>query len=180
MSGRPIGDLLRCRGLVVLALIATVSAFGCGYQLAGRGSFLPSDIEVIGVPPFESQVPRSELVEAVTEHVTSEFLSRGYRVSPSRAGADAVLEGTITGLSETPVAFDEQGRAVRSQLTINVSVKLVRTRSDVVLYENPSLFERTELELDPSTELFDRESEGIAELAEKFAKTVVATIVESF
>ena len=37
--------------LIVLLAIAPLG-WGCGYSLAGRGSFLPAYIRNIGVPPF--------------------------------------------------------------------------------------------------------------------------------
>jgi len=42
------------RRLVVCALVALASAAapGCGYSLAGRGSFLPASVQTIGVPTF--------------------------------------------------------------------------------------------------------------------------------
>ena len=40
--------------LTVLALLACLALSGCGYSLAGRGSFLPDYIRIVGVPAFLS------------------------------------------------------------------------------------------------------------------------------
>jgi len=37
---------------VVLSLLAVLGGSGCGYALAGRGSFLPATIMTIGIPAF--------------------------------------------------------------------------------------------------------------------------------
>jgi len=37
--------------IVTLALVTS----GCGYALAGRGSFLPDYIRVVGIPPIENR-----------------------------------------------------------------------------------------------------------------------------
>ena len=38
----------------VLALLVGALTAGCGYALAGRGSFLPDYVETIGIPLFEN------------------------------------------------------------------------------------------------------------------------------
>jgi hypothetical protein len=53
--------------LVVAALAAPLP--GCGYSLAGRGSFLPSYIRVIGVPEFTNQTTYLEVERRFTERV---------------------------------------------------------------------------------------------------------------
>ena len=138
---------------------------------------------MIGVPPFESQVPRSEVVELLTQEVTREFITRGgFEIKPGRTGVDAVVDGNVTGLTETPTAFDSEGRAIRSILTITASVTMTHSKSNETLYENPGFSFRAEIELDPDSDdlFFDRESEGIEDIARRFARTLVATIVEGF
>jgi len=167
------------RRLLILAL--AVAPLGCGYSLAGRGSFLPAHIQTIGVPPFETMVPRSELIEELTRAVTREFIERGgFEITPTAEGADAVLKGIVTGLTEIPIAFDEDGRATRSLLTISARVTLKDLKDQASLYDNSAFRFRSELELDPDASQFDPESEGIEEIAQQFARTLVATIVEGF
>ena len=40
---------------VLLLALATSALSGCGYALAGRGSFLPERIKVIGIPPKDTK-----------------------------------------------------------------------------------------------------------------------------
>lgn len=155
---------------------------GCGYHLAGKGSFLPTRIKVLGIPPFDSSVPRLQLSEDFTEAVTREFLSRGhYKVVSGAQGADALLTGNVTGFLTTPIAFDDAGRATRSLLTVTAGVTLRDLRENAVLYENPGFQFRSELELgSESGDFFDPESEAIDEIARNFARSLVATMVEGF
>src|SRR5690348_3688326 len=60
------------RGLVVLA--AALSVPGCGYSLAGRGSFLPAYVKTIGVPMFTNRTTVFNLETLLTEKVRSEFI----------------------------------------------------------------------------------------------------------
>ena len=73
---------------------------GCGYALAGRGSFLPAYIETIGVPTFTNRTTVFNLETMLTQKVRSEFIGRGkYSILPEVDGVDAVLTGEVTSVS---------------------------------------------------------------------------------
>ena len=44
---------MRMRAALILMLALATS--GCGYALAGRGSFLPENIRIVGIPPIENR-----------------------------------------------------------------------------------------------------------------------------
>src|ERR1700741_2343533 len=92
-------------GLGLGALYLTIAAMqsGCGYALAGKGSFLPSYIQVIGVPTFANRTTVFNLETMLTQKVRSEFIGRGrYKILPDATGVDAVLTGEV--LSASPAA----------------------------------------------------------------------------
>ena len=92
--------------LSVVILLSTGSA-GCGYALAGRGSFLPPYINTIGIPQFTNTTPYEVIDQVLTERVRSEFIGRGkYKVLPQSTGVDAVLKGEVVGLSIAPAALN--------------------------------------------------------------------------
>ena len=95
-------------GLAPLAGLALVAG-GCGYSLAGRGSFLPDYMQVIGVPMFGNRTPYSPLEQMFTEKVRVEFQSRGrYQVLPADTGVDGVVRGDITNVGAAPVGFNAE------------------------------------------------------------------------
>jgi hypothetical protein len=59
---------------VVIAFALATSA--CGYALAGRGSFLPAHVQVIGVPTFTNQTPYPDLRIALPRHLQKGSLPR--------------------------------------------------------------------------------------------------------
>ena len=66
-----------------LVLLGAMSS-GCGYSLAGRGSFLPAYIRTIGVPLFTNNTPVFDVERRITERVRTELIGRGrYKVVPS-------------------------------------------------------------------------------------------------
>ena len=67
-----------------LIAVGAMSAAGCGYSLAGRGSFLPDYIRTIAIPLFENRTPFVTVEQLFTEKVRVEFQSRGrYAVQPT-------------------------------------------------------------------------------------------------
>ena len=171
----------------MLVTVMAVTAAGCGYSLAGRGSFLPGYIRVIGVPPFENQTSYPDVERKFTERVRSEFIGRGrYQVLPQDAGVDAVLRGTITGLSVLPTNFNENQQATRYVIIINTKIEFVDLKTNKKLWENPSMVFREEYDLpadsqagDPAA-FFGQSSNALERVANDFARSVVSAILEAF
>ena len=70
---------------------------GCGYALAGRGSFLPAYIQKIGIPTFGNRTTVFNLETLLTQKVRAEFIGRGkYQILPESTGVDALLTGEVT------------------------------------------------------------------------------------
>ncbi|MGE0362057.1 MAG: LPS assembly lipoprotein LptE [Vicinamibacterales bacterium] len=185
-SGTPLArrDLLRLTPLAGLSLALA----GCGYSLAGRGSFLPDYMRVIGVPMFGNRTPYSPLEQVLTEKVRVEFQSRGrYQVQPTDSGVDAVVRGDVTGVAAAPVGFNQSQQASRYRFTITVSVSLADVRQQKVLWENPALNFSDEYELASSASFaagaagfIDQERAAVDRLSSDFARSVVSAILEAF
>jgi hypothetical protein len=178
---------LHARGPVLaILMLALACAPGCGYALAGRGSFLPAYIQTIGIPQFGNATPY-EIEQAFTAHVRSEFIGRGkYRVLPQATGVDAVLSGEITGLSIAPASFTDQQQASRYVVTVVARLQFRDLKTNNVLWENPSLVFREEYEaaqgtsaLDPNA-FFGQEANALERVATEFARTVISSILEAF
>jgi hypothetical protein len=177
------------RTILNLLLVATmaVAGSGCGYSLAGRGSFLPDSIRVIGVPQFANQTTFLEVERRFTERVRSEFIGRGrYQVLAQESGADAVLRGSITNLSIVPANFNENQQATRYIIVINTKIEFVDLKTNKTLWENPSMVFREEYDLPPDTQagnpsaFFGQSSNALERVANDFARTVVSAILEAF
>jgi hypothetical protein len=170
------------------ALLASAGV-GCGYSLAGRGSFLPSYIRVIGIPMLNNRTPYPNIDQIFTEKIRIEFQGRGrYSVNPGEEGADGVVRGDLLGIGAAPVGFSDAQLATRYRFTVNVGVQLYDVKQRAVIWENPSLSFSDEYQLaganqagaiDPSAFL-DRERAAIDRLSADFARSVVTAILEAF
>jgi hypothetical protein len=173
-------------GALLLFFVFVMALPGCGYSLAGRGSFLPAYIQTIGVPTFANHTAIYDMERVVTERVRSEFIGRGrYRVFPEREGHDAVLLGEITSIVSQPSAVNAQQQATKYALILTAKIEFRDMRADKVLWENPALQFREEFDVsnalvaDPAA-FFGQDINARDRLAQEFARSVVSAILEAF
>jgi len=175
------------RPAVLLVLLALVGS-GCGYALAGRGSFLPTDIRTVGIPKLDNRSTMFQVEEVITEKIRAEFIGRGkYAVTPDALGADAVLTGEITSVTVQPVGFNEQQLGSRYLFTLAMRVQFAHARTNEVLWSNDALIFREEYELatrsstGPDLAVFlDQERSSVDRIASDLARSVVTAILEAF
>jgi hypothetical protein len=173
--------------LCVLCVLCVVSAPGCGYALAGRGSFLPAYIKTIGVPTFVNRTVVFNLETMLTQKVRSEFIGRGkYRVLPEATGVDAVLSGEITAVNILPASFTPQQLASRYAITMVAKIELRDVRENKVLWENANVMVREEYDatggrtvIDPAA-FFQQDTNALERITTEFARAIVSAILEAF
>lgn len=172
---------------MLIVAVSYVSS-GCGYALAGRGSFLPSDIRVVGIPLLENRTSVPRIDQIVTEKVRTEFIERSkYTMVPTRSDADAVLSGTITNITYNPVGLTEQQQASRYRFTVTIRVQLTDSRNGQVLWSNDALTFSEEYDLRTrgngqidGAVLLEQEGPALDRLATDLARNVVSAILEAF
>ncbi len=131
--------------LCVVCVACSALVSGCGYALAGRGSFLPDYIQTIGVPPFSNRTNVFNLETLLTQKVRAEFIGRGkYKILPESTDVDAVLTGEVTSASLVPVSFTPGQLASRYAFTLAARVELRDLRENRTVWENPALIFRQE------------------------------------
>jgi len=174
---------------LVLLLGAAVAGSGCGYALAGRGSFLPDYIETISIPMFGNNTDVFEVEQLLTQQVRQEFIGRGsYRVvTEAGPDVDAVLEGTIRNINIQPASFTADQQASRYVFTLTASIAFRDLVADEVIWENPGLVFRDEYEVasgggivQSASAFFGQRSNAVERVARDFAATVVSSILEAF
>jgi hypothetical protein len=171
---------------------AAIASNGCGYALAGRGNFLPSYIQTIGIPNFENHTSLFQIAQLVTDKVRTEFIGRGnYKIVPEATGADAILVGAITNVSILPTNFSPDQQASKYTITVTANIQLRDVEKDTVLWSNPAISIREEYDAtsainnDPSvpvdpTAFFTQESNALERISSEFSRSVVSAILEAF
>ena len=177
----------RVAGLALALPFLIVSA-GCGYGLVGRGGGFDPGIKKIGVPLFKDSTGRINLDMKITQKVTEELLKRGkIDVVQTIEGVDAIVEGEILSFVETPVGFSGgtggtgATTASRYAIVVTARVKYYKPGEAVPIWQNDAFVYRDEYDLgsDPAA-FFDRADQGIDRLAQAFARSLVAAMLEAF
>ena len=189
---KAVSSALSCDRRQVLIALGAVGASACGYSLAGRGSFLPDYIRIIGIPLFLNRTPFVTVEQLFTEKVRIEFQSRGrYTVEPTATGVDGVVRGEIVGISAAPAGFTDAQLATRYRFTIVMSVKFDDLAQKRTLWENSALSFSDEYELQSRLSLgsgagldaatfLEQERAAMDRLSTDFARSVVSSILEAF
>jgi Lipopolysaccharide-assembly len=174
---------LRTTGLLLPAAALT----GCGYSLAGRGSFLPATIKIIGIPEFVNNTSLFEVEKRITERVRSEFIGRGrYTVQPNANAVDALLNGEISAITVTPAAITEDRQASHYVITVTTKIEFRDVKADKVLWTNPYLQFRDDYELSNTASVTDptaflgQDTNALDRLATELARSIVSAILEAF
>jgi ribosomal protein S25 len=153
----------------------------CGYYLRGTGSSLPPNIKKVDVPMFKNLTTRYDLDVKLTKGVIDELVNRGkVEVTTDSGTADALLVGEITAFNVNPIAFSDQNTADRYTITVVAKIVLRDLTSQKVIFSNPSYVYQEEYEVPSGTSYESWESEAIDKVAEKFARSLVSTLLEGF
>lgn len=175
------------RLLYAFCLLGGLFNVGCGYALAGRGSFLPPYVKTIGVPTFVNRTTVFNLETLLTQKVRAEFIGRGkYQILPQANDVDALLTGEVTAVTITPSSFTANQLASRYAITMTARVELRDLRENKVLWENPAVMFRQEHEAtsgrgvtDPVS-FFQQDTNALDRMSAEFARTIVSAILEAF
>lgn len=145
-------------------------------------SGLPKNIRTVAVPAFqfEAKALRYRLASRFTTAVTREIIRRGngLKVQGTRAGADAVVEGTIRDFTFSGVLLDRQGRARVYEVTIVSAVTIRDLKENSILYDNQNFIFRDSFEFtDDPRSFFNEEDPAVERMAQAFAESVVSAFV---
>lgn len=170
---------------LALALGGLTGLQACGYGLVGRGGGFDPSIERIGVPLFRDATGKPNLDLKITQKVTEELLKRGkVDVVQSLEGVDAVVEGEILVYQETPVGFSGgtgSTTASRYAITLTARVRYYKPGEAQPIWQNDAFTFRDEYDLGSDrAAFFDRADQGVDRLAQAFARSLVAAMLEAF
>ena len=165
-----------------LFALAAVAASGCGYSLVGRGSTLPATVRVIRFQTLANTTSRVGVEQRVSSEIARELATRGrFEVRADAREADAELSGAVTQFDLYAVAYDGEGRAKEYQVAITARLALKALPDEKVLWENPAYTFRENYTLPASAASYvDRENEAIDRVAERFAASLVSSVLEGF
>jgi outer membrane lipopolysaccharide assembly protein LptE/RlpB len=165
------------------AVFLALRVAGCGYGLVGTSKgWLPENVRTVWVPAFVNDTNVVGLEQRLTGAVLRELSARR-RLTPASSPeqADSILVGRVTSYSLQPVRFDAQGRALEYQVMVMARITLTERNTEKVLFDDPAFLFRQPYPVPvQSSTYFNPETLAIDVLAQPFARSVVATILEGF
>lgn len=165
----------------IFLLFVFLLSVQCGYHLRGTGSALPEHIKKINIPMFKNSTTRFELDLKLTQKVIDELVARGkVEITDDRSSAEAVLSGEIISFTANPIAFSGEATADRYNITIVAKILLRDIVKNKNIFSNPNFVYQEEYEVPEGMDFETVETEAIDKVAEKFAKTLMITILEGF
>ncbi len=168
------------RKIILLFLICLISV-QCGYHLRGTGSFLPDHIQKINIPMFKNQTTRFQLDLKLTQAVIDEIVARGkVEISGDPTAADAILVGEIISFEAVPIAFGVEATADRYNIIVVTKIVLRDLVNNKIIYSNPNHSYQYEYQVPEGADFESMESEALDKLAERFARSLVITMLEGF
>jgi len=170
--------------LLRLALLFSILVVtGCNYHTVDSAVHLPAAVHTLAIPTFQNNTQSYRTQAEFTQAVIHEFMNRtSYRiVSGEDPSADATLRGTITTFQIIPLTYDATTGQTSSYLvTITTRLQLV-DRQGKVLWQNPSYVFRQQYEqIQDLASFIQEDSAATHRLAQEFARSAVADIIESF
>lgn len=168
------------RYVLIIAALALLCFSHCGYRLSGYGKQIPDYIKTILIPDFDNKTTRFQAEQFVTFAVKEEFIKRSdLKLVDSRLKADSLLEGEITLFDVRPITSTKDRTANLYKVRILLKVKFIDLKTDQIIYKDENLVYVDTYEIDTG-DFFSQETETLKKIADKFASSVVTTILENF
>ncbi len=125
--------LRRPRFLVLFAALALLAA-GC-YSF--KGGSVPAHLKTLAIPLLDDQSGSGEpnLRENFTNKLIARFRQDNSLTLTDKAKADALLEGTVTGVTTTPQQVNAGETLSRQRLTIAIKVTYQDLKMKKTIYD---------------------------------------------
>jgi len=195
-AARQVSDRFRMPGIKAMmfhgwryAQLLTIGIllFGCacGYRVRSSAGTLPTGMQSLGIPTFQNLTGQYKIEQIISSALLKEFsLRTKARVNSSSSGVDSVLLGEIRNVSFVPVVFgsqttESQTYASAYLVTVQMGVKLLRTKDSAILWQNEDFLFRERYILNSKVrDFFSEENPALERLARDFAASLASTILD--
>ena len=168
--------------IVWFGLLLSLTLWGCGYQMAGRGAGqLSPHLKTIAIPVFENDSAEPTIQRPLTEALRRAFITDGrLRLVNNQDAADLVMTGTLTKYWIRAVAFDQFDIVTEYWVYIEVNV-LVQDQVKNETYLKQNLKTRWDYRADDrvTTSEFSRQ-EALTQTYRVLSQRLVSLVNDKF
>jgi len=126
---RQAGELRTCSRLFLIICVNLL--LGCGYQMVGKETHVPSGLNSVAIPTFVNQTFEPGIEVPFTQAFLREFIQdRRVRIL-NRSEADSILEGVIKSFSIHSVSYDKSGLVLEYQTTVVMDLTLKKRTGEI-------------------------------------------------
>ncbi len=118
-----------------VVLVAILLATGCGYQMVGKDTHLPSGIHSLAIPTFVNLTFEPGIEVPFTQGFLREFIQDRRVKIVGRDGADSILEGVIKSFQIYSVSYDRSGVALEYQTAVVIDLTLKKKTGEILWVE---------------------------------------------
>lgn len=181
MVGERGAEGLRFQRISAVSGLMLLVMTGCGYRVASS-TRLSTGITTIAVLPFENETTIFKVEQTLTRSIVRALIEKtSYRVTRDVDKADNILKGVISQVTANPVIFGEETFGSTFLVTLNASVELQERQTGRVLFKNDAYIFREQYIINVDVKNFFSElNPALERLADDFAHSVVATVIEGF
>ena len=149
-KGHRLGFSGRRAGACLVFLLFLICA-GCGYRFSPGGENLPPEIRTVFVEIFANKTSEANFENQVRAAFVDQII-RGtrFKLADSKETADAVLRGSIEGLSSSPLSYRATNLAAEERLTALLNITLEDRNSGKAVWTGSGLAGTADYTVDPA------------------------------
>jgi outer membrane lipopolysaccharide assembly protein LptE/RlpB len=144
----------------ILVILCLIHLWGCGYQMVGKETHIPSGLTSIAIPTFVNKTFEPGVEIPFTQAFLNEFIQDRRVKVINRAEADSILEGVIKYFTISSTSYDRSGLVLEYQTTVIMDVTL-KKRTGEIIWVEPNLSE-TQWYRKSSNVLTDESNKSVA------------------
>ncbi len=174
------GPKNRARGFICLIIILSAMAWvSCGYRFAGGGKF-PGNVQNLFVDILENRTSETGIENTFTNDLIYEITRRKKVALTTGDRADAVLSGTIKGLTIETISRRGTLTSLERRVTVTVALQLTKSDGETV-WSARNVSENEEYDV-ASNKLVTEQNRGnaILSLSKRLAENVYRRLTEDF
>lgn len=166
--------------LAFLALALAVAP-ACGYKSTASAR-RDLGVRTLAIQPLDNVTTTFEIETFVRRALVHAFVEASpFRVIDDPSRADAVLSGAVTSVSANPVIFRDSSLGSTFLVRMRADIALQDRRTGRILFSQNGFIFREQYQINTDVqEFFSEQNPAFRRVAEDFANSVVATIVDGF
>jgi hypothetical protein len=153
-------------------------AQGCGYHRAS-GKFDGGAGRTIAIPTFTNTTTTFRVERRITEAIRREFIEKTQFRVTSEANGDLIVTGVVHGFGQTPIFFDDRGRASAYNMGVDLGVTIKDGKTGQILHQSRESMNAPFELARSSTDFVPEDSAALDRLARRFASTLVASLLQT-